>query len=325
MSFIRLLDTLGDAGKQLEDLTGDRRERADQVLLPIWRWLQEISKLSAQTDVDWAIVDDSLSADDEEQISIAVDALVQSLGAANEQDFERAMADLRVRFAAAIQDAQHRLRSEGIEEQSVAELFLPIRSELASWTHREESDEVLTRARSALTEVSAKGLALSFDAQFVEDLKQANRFRLGAMLFFMLAVAWSVVAYSTLPETVTAASIAGRGAIGLSLIVIGGFLTRESNRHRVDANVWRTVQLQLNQIEAFCSAMPRSNAEVLRFMLGASVFSGPRLYAAAAGGHRSQQDGRSKSEEEGGLEGSVREILSLVREVADTSRTVKRI
>jgi hypothetical protein len=322
MSLIQLLDTLSDAGKQLEDMTGDRRERADQVLLPIWRWLQEMPRLSEQADVAWAIADDSLSAEDEQRISLAVETLVKSVGATDERAFEEAMADLRADFADVIQNAQHRLRSQGIEEQSLSELFLPIRSELASWTHREESDEVLTRARSALTEVSAKGLALSFDAQFAEDLKQANRFRLGAMLFFVLAVAWSVVAYSTLPETVTAASIAGRGAIGISLIVIGGFLTRESNRHRVDANVWRTVQLQLNQIEAFCSAMPRSNAEVLRFMLGASVFSGPRLYAAAAGHHA--QGGQDAKEEEG-LEGSVREILSLVREVADTSRTVKRI
>ncbi len=327
MSLVRLLDTLEDAGKQLEDRTGERRERADQVLLPIWKWLQEVSTLSKQVEVDWVTVDNSLSTEDEEKISVAVDALLNSLDAPEDRDFEDAMAELRVGFAVAIQRAQEQLRAEGIEEQSISALFLPVRSELASWTHREESDEVLTRARSALTQVGATGLALSFNEQFVEDLKQANRFRIGAMLFFMVAVAWSIVAYSTLPSAVTAASIAGRGAIAISLVVIGGFLTRESNRHRTDANVWRTVQLQLNAIEAFCAAMPRSNAEVLRFMLGAAVFSGPRLYAAAAAGHRGNgEDGGSGSTDSTmGLEGSVREILAIVREVADTSRAAKRI
>jgi hypothetical protein len=327
MSLVSLLDTLEDAGKKLEDRTGDRRERTDQVLLPIWKWLQEVASLSKQVDVDWVTADNSLSTEDEQKISVAVDALVESLDAPDERDFEAAMAELRVSFATAIQSAQDRLRVDGIEEQSIAALFLPIRSELASWTHREESDEVLTRARSALTQVGASGLAISFNDQFREDLKQANRFRVGAMFFFMLAVAWSIVAYVTLPSTVTAATIAGRGVIAVSLIVIGGFLTREANRHRTDANVWRTVQLQLNAIEAFCAAMPRANAEALRFMLGASVFSGPRLYAAAAAGHREQAEdnGYRTGDPNMGLEGSVREILSIVREVAETSRVAKRI
>lgn len=324
MSFIGLLDTLGEAGQQLDDRTGERRERVDQVLLPIWKWLQEVSSLSAQVNVDWATVDESLSEEDQEAITKALDELVASLDKGNDRDFDLAMANLRACFATAIQSAQNRLRVTGIEEQSIAALFLPIRSELASWTHREESDEVLTRARSALTQVSATNLALNFNAQFDEDLKQANRFRVGAMFFFFLAVVWSFVAYATLPEQVTAASIGGRGLIAISLVVIGGFLTRESNRHRTDANVWRTVQLQLNAIDAYCAAMPRSNAEVLRFMLGASVFSGPRLYAVAAGHSGIGIDAKQReSDSETGLEGSVREILAIVREVASASKVAK--
>lgn len=326
MSLIRLLDTLGDAGKQLDDRMGERRERADQILLPIWKWLQEVSSLSAQVNVDWATVDGSLSEEDQQAISLAVDELIASLDEGNDQDFDGAMAELRVSFDNAIQSAQNRLRVQGIEEQSIAALFLPIRSDLASWTHREESDEVLTRARSALTQVGASGLALSFNEQFAEDLKQANRFRIGAMLFFMLAVAWSFVAYATLPDEVTAASVGARGLIAISLVVIGGFLTRESNRHRTDANVWRTVQLQLNAIEAFCSAMPRSNAEALRFMLGASVFSGPRLYAAAAGHNGvNKESQRMDRDGEIGLEGSLREILAIIREVASASKATKGV
>jgi hypothetical protein len=198
---------------------------------------------------------------------------------------------------------------------------------LASWTHREESDQVLTRARDALTEVGAKRLALSFNDQFAEDLRQANRFRQGALLFFMLAVAWSVVASVTLPSDLSPAGAVGRFVIAVSLIVVGGFFTRESNRHRADANVWRTVQLQLNAIEAFCAAMPRNKAELLRFMLGVSVFSGPRLYALAAGrnDHISEdRNGAANSITDTGLDGSLREILAIIREVSEVARNARQ-
>ncbi|MDQ3725106.1 MAG: hypothetical protein M3335_04320 [Actinomycetota bacterium] len=324
MSLTSLLDSLAASGQRLAVHEGERRERADQLLLPIWNWLQEVSGLTEKVDVPWSTVDDSLAAEDEQAIAMAVKDLVDSLDRNDQQDFESALAKVRINFAMGIQNAQEDLRVKGLEAQSIATLFLPIRSELASWLHREESDQVLTRARSALTEVSATRLALSFNQQFEEDLRQANRFRQGAMVFFMLAVAWSIIAAITLPATITAQGAVGRFVIAASLVVVGGFFTRESNRHRSDANVWRTVQLQLNAIESYCAGMPRDRAEVLRFLLGASVFSGPRLYAVAAGnsnGNRSPESGHaSEVAADASLEGSLREILGIVREVAKASR-----
>lgn len=327
MSLTTLLDTLADAGQRLGDGSGEHRERADQLLLPIWRWLEEVSSLTDRVAVDWSTVDESLADEDEQAISFAVDELIASLDGTDEEDFELALARLQASFAIGIQGAQERLRTGGLEAQSIATLFLPIRSELASWTHREESDQVLNRARDALTEVGARRLALSFNDQFAEDLRQANRFRQGAMLFFMLAIAWSVIASVTLPTDLTVAGAVGRFVIALSLIVVGGFFTRESNRHRADANIWRTVQLQLNAIEAFCAAMPRSKAELLRFLLGASVFSGPKLYAVAAGRNDLFSDDRSREPRPSadvGLDGSLKEILAIIREVSEASRSTRQ-
>jgi len=324
MSLTSLLDTLAATGQRLAVHEGERRERADQLLLPIWNWLQEVSGLTEKVDVNWSTVDDALAAEDEQAIATAVKDLIDSLESSDAQDFENALAKVRISFAMGIQNAQEELKAKGLEAQSIATLFLPIRSELASWLHREESDQVLTRARSALTEVSATRLALSFNQQFEEDLRQANRFRQGAMVFFMLAVAWSIIAAVTLPQTITVQGAVGRFVIAASLVVVGGFFTRESNRHRSDANVWRTVQLQLNAIESYCAGMPRNRAELLRFLLGASVFSGPRLYAVAAGnngnGHRSEAAHPSEASGDASLEGSLREILGIVREVAQASR-----
>ena len=327
MSLTTLLDTLADAGKRLGDGTGERRERADQLLLPVWQWLEDVSVLTDRASVDWSTVDESLAPEDEEAIAAALEELIGSLDGLDSEAFESALAKFQSSVVVGVQRAQERLGSGGLEAQSIATVFLPIRRELASWSHREESDQVLTRARDALTEVGASRLALSFNDQFAEDLRQANRFRQGAMAFFMLAVAWSVVASVTLPTDLTLAGGVGRFVIALSLIVVAGFFTRESNRHRADANVWRTVQLQLNAIEAYCAAMPRSRAELLRFLLGASVFSGPRLYAAAAGRSFEKADHQSRavdSPENATLDGSLRELLAIVREVSEASRASRQ-
>jgi hypothetical protein len=325
VSLTSLLDTVADAGQALARSADGDRERADRLLLPIWRWLQEVAIVSQEFGVEWTTVDGSLSASDQAAISAKVQALLLSLDSSDDRDVDVALAELRDVFTEGIDRAQANLRDEGLEAHVVATLFLPIRSEMASWTYREESDEVLTRARSALTAVGATRLALSFNDQFAEDLRQANRFRYGAMAFFVLAVAWAVAAYATLPESVTASSLAGRGAIGVSLVVIGGFLTREANHHRTDANVWRTVQLQLNAIEAYCADMPRANAEALKFMLGAAVFSGPRLYSAAAG-HRARdgvENGNGARTQEASLDASVQEILAILREVGRSSSAAR--
>jgi hypothetical protein len=283
LSLATLLDTFTEAGQVLDSSVGERRERAEQLVFPVWEWLSGIQALARSAAIDWGTVDQSLTPDDERQIAATLSVVIAGLDAVVQHEFDSALAEASAAILRGLDNAQANLRAAGIDARSLAEVFWPLRSQLAIWSQREEAGAVLDRTRNALTEVGAKGLALNFDDQFSRDLAQANRFRGAAMLSFVLALAWSIYAVFTLPHSISAADIAGRGAVSLSLAIMGGFLVRESAQHRIDANVWRTVQLQLNAIEAYSAALPRETAESIRLSLGLAVFSGPRLYSVAAG------------------------------------------
>jgi hypothetical protein len=316
MSITKLLDKVSSAGLTLEETEGFRREQAEGLVLPLWSWLTELQVLANENGVEWDKLDDSLALSDQQQIAQAIDSVLGAIDARQDEDFSRALVGMRATTAAGITHAQERLREEGVEAQSIAALFLPIRSQLASWGQRERSQQDLGRVRSALGELGGRGLALDFNEQFAEDLKQANRFRLAAMGFFMLAVTWSIVVW-LIPTKATAASIGGRAGVAVSLVIVGGFLVRESVQHRVDANVWRTVQLQLDAIERYTVNLPRDSADALRFVLGLAVFSGPRLYAVAAGRGAKEPGSDGGENAETIAAANVREALAAVREITE--------
>jgi hypothetical protein len=230
----KLIDAFEEAGAALEEVpeADGRRDRIERLVLPIWTWLNGVPALAREAQVEWSVVDEAISEAEEERIAMALSELTARSRESDQVDVDRAADAVRQAILEGVASAQERLREAGVETHSVSRLFWPVRSEVASWRQQEQSDDALVRVRSALTEVSARGLALSFDRQFDDDLTQANRFRLGAILFFMAALAWAIAALETLPMTVTAAGIAGRGVVSLSLIIMGGFLVRESVQHR---------------------------------------------------------------------------------------------
>jgi hypothetical protein len=321
MSLSRVIDSFAEAAEAVEASGDGYRERAEAIVLPVWAWLSSVPALARETKIEWETVDAALGEDQEQEIANALGQLAESFGK-DRDAFESALGAVRKAVVDGVEHAQAQLQEAGVEAHSIARLFWPVRSELASWRQREESDAALTQVRSALTEVSAGRLALRFDEQFAQDLRQANRYRVGAILFFIAAVGWSIAALETLPKQVTAAGIAGRGVVSLSLIVVGGFLIRESVQHRVDANVWRTVQLQLNAIESYAVGLAREDADLLKLTLGLAVFSGPRLYGmATAPIRRSNEagvDGTDSNPGGGILE--LRELLGTIRELAELLR-----
>ena len=320
MSLSRVIDVFANAAEAIEATDSESRERAEAIVIPVWSWLSGVPALAREAKIEWETVDAALGEQEERDIAEALQRLIESLEYGRD-DVEGALESVRHATAEGVEHAQARLQKEGVEAHSIARLFWPVRSELASWRQREESDAALSQVRSALTEVSAGRLALRFDEQFEQDLKQANRYRLGAMLFFIAAVGWSIAALETLPQHVTAAGVAGRGVLSLSLIVVGGFLMRESVQHRVDANVWRTVQLQLNAIESYSVGLAREDADLLRLTLGLAVFSGPRLYRMAAGPDRLRSDSGAEGPERGGESvRELRELLGTIRELAELLR-----
>jgi hypothetical protein len=91
-----------------------------------------------------------------------------------------------------------------------------------------------------------------------------------------------------------------------------------------DANVWRTVQLQLNAIEAYSVNLPREDAGLLRLVLGLAVFSGPRLYARSGRLAREATPERPDGEDALGLEG-IKDILGTLRELTEVLRKARGI
>jgi hypothetical protein len=283
VSITRLLDAFATTAPEVGGASSDQVQAANSLVLPVWAWLNEAARNANDLAVEWPLLDEAISEQATDRVIAVLTDLARSLRDDDRARSEENIALLHREVSRAVSEAEDNLRGAGIEEQTVAGLFLPIRRELTSWEVRRESAEVLGRARHALSEVGGKQLALNFEQQFAADKRQADRWRLMAFLLFGVAIAWSLAVYLALRgKDAAAADVTARFAVGISLIVVGGVAIRESGRHRSDANVWRTVQLQLNTIDAYCSALPNERADTLRFMLGSAVFAGPRLYTDAA-------------------------------------------
>ncbi len=317
MSLTRLVDAFADAGVALEGARPDRRERVEQVVIPVWQWLRSVPHLARESAVDWEKVDRSLQANDERRIVAVLGELTAGIETLSDERLDALIARLRSAIRGGVEKAEAELAGEGIEARSVATLFLPVRGELASWQQAQMTETYLKRTRRALTEVGTRELALNFNEQFAEDRSQANRFRLAAVASFLGALIWSAIVYATIPSNVSAAGAVARGSIAISALVIGGYFVRESAKHRIDANVWRTVQLQLDAIDKYSAVLTAESAELLRLVLGISVFSGPRLYATAAGRSDEQVVDKSGSEATADLRvalDALREVVAILAE-----------
>jgi hypothetical protein len=312
VSVTRLIDAFGDAGVALDGARPDRRERVERVVIPIWQWLRSVPDRASEAAVEWETVDEAFEADQEREVTSILSELIAGIGGLSDRSLDEVIARLRRALAETVERAEVRLTEAGIESRATATILLPVRAELASWRQQQETETYLSQTRSALTEVGARDLALSFNEQFEEDRSQANRFRWAAVGAFVGALIWSTIVYATIPSNVSAAGIVGRGSIAISALVVGGYFVRESAKHRVDANVWRTVQLQLDAIDKYSSVLTPESAEILRLALGIAVFSGPRLYAIAAGRGDDQAVARGEGPE---ATADLRVALDTLREV----------
>jgi len=297
LSFVQLLDAVSRGGTDLRLQSEGIAGRVDPLLLPIFEWLSALRGRAEEMQVPWGRLDSSWSTEDTAAVQQALAAIVQDRDDPGQLNHD--LSRLRRAISEGLSRVQTILMQEGVESQSVRRLLLPIESHLSSWTVQQESSDVVDRARSALGEVGAARLALSFDAQFESDRRQANVFRILAICAIVFSAVWSLLALLELASNSTGAgAVVGRIVVAVSFLTLGGFFTRESWQHRNDANVWRTVQLQLNAIEAYSAPLSRETREALRFQLGLAVFSGPALYERATGPARRRRRGESGADDD---------------------------
>jgi hypothetical protein len=292
VSITRLLDAFAPAGAMLAKEDAGHAKQAAALVLPVWEWLNQAARQATDLSIEWPVLDVALSDDSTDRLISALEAVTESVSNGGGDRLELQVRQLHDELTDALVEAQDYLRREGIEEQTIAALFLPLRRELTSWEVRRESTRVLGQARDALSEMGGKNLAMSFEEQFATDLQQANRLRIVAFGLFLAAILFSGAVYLGVRHDVAPADVTARIAVGVSFIALGGLAIRESSRHRADANVWRTVQLQLNTIDAYCSSLPRDKADTLRFILGCAVFSGRLFPAGHETGSTASDDGR---------------------------------
>lgn len=304
MSITTLLDSFASVVPGLMGSGSEREQQANVLVLSVWAWLNEAARRANELNIEWPVLDEAVTDAATLRVSDALRDVVRAVANGDEADAESRLTLLHREVSRCVAETENALREHGIEEQTIASLLLPLRRELTAWEVNRQSTEVLGRARYALSEVGGKKLALNFEEQFASDKKQADHWRQLGFVLFGLAVVWAITVYVALRGSdASTADVTARLAVGVSLIVFGGVAIRESGRHRADANVWRTVQLQLNTIDAYCSALPKERADILRFNLGGAVFAGPRLYVSATGDGIGADE--AKASESGAEDGAV--------------------
>jgi hypothetical protein len=307
MSFATLSDTIADGGELIRSNNTLVADSVDTLLLPVFGWVQSLQVRSSELNVEWPLIDAAWS----ENSTAAVEDILGKIAAAgnDETGIEELLFRLVRVISEGLADAGRTLRGNGVQSRSARLLTLPVESHLASWSVQKQSSDAIGLARDAIAEHGSFRLALSFEQQFVADRRQANAFRIAAMVAILASAGWSLAALFALTSNVDIGSTIGRIVVAVSFLTLAGFFTRESSNHRRDANVWRTIQLQLNAFDEYIVPLSQTSREILRLRLGVAIFSGPDLFRQATENRQNKDPGQPAS---------AGDVLAAVWDIAQT-------
>lgn len=300
----------------------DARNEVNAALLPVLQWLDGLKAHADQNDIGWVELDGAPSDQSLEAVKTAISVLKRAV---DEGDLELVRSEL-TNFGdlllAVAEETDSRLEELGIDGERRNRLLLPLNAHVSELAVTTGSSEALSLARKSLGEIGEKRLSEGIANKVSYEQKRADRFRNGAVVAFIVSIAWLIASYIAFrspeisPGTERITQVVARLGIGAAVLGLALYLSRESRSHRNRASGWQNVELQMDTIGLYCASLPVEHRDAIRLSFGLEVFSGSKLFGSLDGTEMHQDT--NGSSQTGRID--IDEVLSAVKALSRATR-----
>lgn len=155
------------------------------------------------------------------------------------------------------------------------ETYAPVGIPSLSWRKIQSAsyraENAALNAQQAAGQVAAGEMSLYFGRYARRERATAEVVRGIAVLAVAAGsiLGWLLIRHAA---NLTAGEVLQRTLVVVPLVLLGGYLSRESTRHRRTAQWADTIQVQLRTFDAFCEPLDESSKQELRIAFGRQIF-----------------------------------------------------
>jgi len=168
----------------------------------------------------------------------------------------------------------NRLEDIKNQNQIIIERMLKKENELNEYINNKklEVENEVSEVKKLLGIMNGNIIADEHSDYAKKEQKQANDFRKGAIISFIISAASAVYFLNNISDQISNEILAMRILTVFTLAIFGGYLSRESQKHRNQQYYYRKIDLDLKSINQYISSLDKTNQDAIKTDVASKIF-----------------------------------------------------